>query len=36
MADIEVDAFGGYNVIDETADVTFSLIPTGEILMIIM
>ena len=36
MADIKVDAFGGYDVIDEPADETFSLIPTGEILMIIM
>ena len=36
MADIEVDAFIGHDVIDETTDETFSLIPTGEILMIIM
>ena len=36
MADIEVDTFIGHDVIDETTDETFSLIPTGEILMIIM
>ena len=36
MVDIEVDPFGRHDVIDETTDETFSLIPTGEILMIIM
>ena len=29
MADIEVDTFIGHDVIDETTDETFSLIPTG-------
>ena len=29
MVDIEVDPFGRHDVIDETTDETFSLIPTG-------
>ena len=29
MIDIEVDPFGRHDVIDETTDETFSLIPTG-------
>ena len=29
MEDIEVDPFGGHDVIDETTDKTFPLIPTG-------
>ena len=29
MADIEVDPFGGHEVINETTDETFPLMPTG-------
>ena len=29
MADIELDPFGGHDVIDETTDETFPLIPIG-------